>query len=90
VQLNRAPGFNPGAGLWPMVGPMGAPEHPAPPKPESRPWLGIHFVCAGAYQRVHRNEAGTAYTARCPKCAKCIRFKVGPGGDNRRFFEVSC
>jgi hypothetical protein len=55
-----------------------------------RPWLGVHFTCAGAYQRVFRNAAGTAYLARCPKCAKCIRFRVGPGGEQKRFFEVSC
>lgn len=73
-----------------MLEDMTRPESSAPEKTETRPWLGVHFVCAGAYQRVYRNEAGTAYLARCPKCAKCIRFRVGQGGDNRRFFEVSC
>ncbi len=39
---------------------------------------------------MYRNAAGTGYLAGCPKCGKCIRFRVGSGGDNRRFFEVSC
>jgi hypothetical protein len=69
---------------------MSAREPESTTKPDSRPWLGVHFTCAGAYQRVHRNASGTAYLARCPKCAKCIRFRVGQGGDARRFFEVSC
>lgn len=57
---------------------------------DSRPWLGVHFTCAGVYHRVYRNVRGTGYLARCPKCAKCIRFRVGPAGLNQRFFEVSC
>jgi hypothetical protein len=57
---------------------------------QQRPWLGVKFVCAGAYLRVYRNRAGTAYTANCPKCGKCIRFRVGEGGSSQRFFEVSC
>ena len=57
---------------------------------EQTPWLGVRFLCAGAYLRVYRNRAGTAYTANCPKCSKCIRFRVGPGGSSQRFFEVSC
>ena len=57
---------------------------------EPSPWLGVKFVCAGAYLRVYRNRAGTAYTANCPKCGKCIRFRVGEGGSSQRFFEVSC
>ena len=56
----------------------------------ARPWLGVKFVCAGAYLRVYRNKAGTAYSANCPKCGKCIRFRVGQGGSSQRFFEVSC
>jgi hypothetical protein len=55
-----------------------------------RPWLGVRFVCAGAYLRVYRNASGTAYNATCPRCGKCIRFAVGSGGVNQRFFEVRC
>ncbi len=55
-----------------------------------RPWLRVWFRCSGEYQRVYRNARGDLYVARCTKCAKSIRFAVGPGGTNRRFFEVSC
>lgn len=55
-----------------------------------RPWIGVRFLCAGAYIRVGRNKEGTAYHAMCPRCGKRIRFRVGPGGTNQRFFEVSC
>ena len=60
-------------------------EAPAP-----KPWLGVKFTCSGAYLRVFRNSEGTGYAARCPKCGKCIRFRVGAGGTEQRFFEVSC
>lgn len=57
---------------------------------ESRPWLGVRFACSGAYLRVYRNAAGTAYLARCPRCGKSVRFAVGSGGVSQRFFEVRC
>lgn len=57
---------------------------------KSRPWLGIHFICAGVYLRVYCNRFGTGYKATCPQCGKCMRFRVGRGGTGRRFFEVSC
>lgn len=61
-----------------------------PADPHARPWLGVRFVCGGAYLRVYRNRAGNAYTATCPRCAKQMRFLVRDGGTDRRFFEVSC
>jgi hypothetical protein len=67
-------------------------DSPTPPsaRRQNRPWIGVHFVCAAQYLRVFRNAAGTHYLARCPRCAKCTRFRVGPGGVSHRFFEVSC
>ena len=62
---------------------------PATPA-SARPWLGLYFRCAGQYVRAYRNSAGTAYSARCPKCCQTIRFPVGPGGTNDRMFEVDC
>jgi len=59
-------------------------------KKEGRPWLGVHFLCAGVYQRVYKDRRGSGYTARCAKCGKCVKFRVGAGGTDRRFFEVSC
>lgn len=55
-----------------------------------RPWIGVRFLCAGAYVRVPRNKDGTAYLAMCPRCGKTVRFRVGPGGTEQRFFEVGC
>lgn len=55
-----------------------------------RPWLGVRFSCSGAYLRVYRNAEGTAYLARCPRCGRTARFRVGPGGTGERFFEVKC
>ena len=55
-----------------------------------RPWRGVRFTGAGAYVRVFRNAEGTGYAARCPKCGKCMRFRVGEGGTNQRIFDVSC
>lgn len=60
------------------------------PAPGERPWLGVRFVCSGAYQRVYRDADGRAYMARCPRCGKSIRFRVGSGGTDQRFFSVSC
>jgi hypothetical protein len=65
---------------------MGPPEPPRGP----RPWLGVRFRCAGAYLRVYRSPAAAEYRATCPRCARCIRFAVGEGGTDQRFFEVSC
>ena len=55
-----------------------------------RPWLGVYFRCAKSYIRVFRNARGTGYLATCPKCGRCAKFRVGQGGSNNRFFEVSC
>ena len=50
----------------------------------------MRFLCAGAYVRVGRSPDATAYNAMCPRCGKRVRFRVGPGGTDQRFFEVSC
>jgi len=42
------------------------------------------------YQRVYRDINGERYIARCTKCGKTITFKVGQGGSDQRFFDVSC
>lgn len=59
-------------------------------RPGARPWLGVRFLCAGAYLRVYRSAGAPEYRAVCPRCARCIRFAVGEGGTDDRFFEVSC
>jgi hypothetical protein len=55
---------------------------------QGRPWLAMKWKCCGAYSRIYRNRAGTAYEGRCPKCAMHVRVPIGPGGTNQRFFEV--
>lgn len=66
-----------------------APGGPAAVGP-SRPFIGVLFRCAASYQRVYRDRTGTRYLARCPRCGKTVRFVVGEGGTNERFFEVEC
>ena len=56
----------------------------------ANPWIGVRFTCAGQYLRVYRKPDAPAYVARCPKCAKCVRFRVGQGGSDARMFDVSC
>ncbi|MEX2545883.1 MAG: hypothetical protein WD316_12215 [Phycisphaeraceae bacterium] len=51
-----------------------------------RPWIAVRWDCCSAYSRVYRNQAGTAYEGRCPRCMRAIRVRVGPGGTNHRFF----
>jgi len=70
--------------------PSQRPAEPINDAPGARPWLGVRFVCSGAYQRIYRSADGTKYLARCPRCGKSITFRVAQGGSNQRFFDVSC
>jgi hypothetical protein len=54
----------------------------------SRPFLSVLFACCSVYQRVYRNDDGTEYAGRCPKCGKFVRFPIGPGGTTARTFVV--
>jgi hypothetical protein len=55
---------------------------------ESKPFLSIHFACCGVYCRIYRNSTGDAYVGRCPRCGRPVRFLVGEGGTQERFFVV--
>jgi len=70
--------------------PSGIPSSERSAPRNGRPWLGIQFVCANQYRRVYRDVNGVEYLARCPSCGKCVRFRVGQGGSDERFFEVDC
>ncbi len=55
-----------------------------------RPWLGVHYACAGVYGRVIQDRSGTCYYATCPRCSKRCTIRVGSGGTSDRMFTVSC
>ncbi|HBJ38511.1 MAG TPA: hypothetical protein DDZ51_27905, partial [Planctomycetaceae bacterium] len=55
----------------------------------ARPFVGVQFECCSIYARVYRNAAGTAYVGNCPRCAKKIELKIGPGGSDSRFFTAN-
>jgi len=55
----------------------------------ARPFLGIHFECCRTYARIYLNRQRTAYVGHCPRCARPVSFRVGPGGSDARFFSVS-
>ncbi len=63
---------------------------PDPAPATSRPAIGVYFDCANQYVRVYRDAGGSAYVARCPKCAKTMSFRVAPGGTSQRMFRASC
>ncbi len=69
--------------------PAGA-ELPPEAATTSRPAIGVYFECANQYVRVYRDAAGSAYLARCPRCAKTMSFRVAPGGSSQRMFRASC
>ena len=53
-----------------------------------RRFVGVHFNCCDVYTRVYINRDRSAYIGHCPKCAKQIQLKIGPGGTDSRFFSV--
>ena len=57
-------------------------------QPKTNPFIGVQFDCCGTYARVYRNKPGTHYLGNCPKCAKQVRFKIGSGGSDSRFFTA--
>jgi hypothetical protein len=54
----------------------------------SRPYISVHFACCGVYQRIYRSADGKRYEGHCPRCARPVRFLVGPGGTDARQFVV--
>ncbi len=64
----------------------GADEDRARPALGPRKFVGIQFACCDCYGRIYVNADGTAYTGYCPKCARPVRIRIGPGGTDNRFF----
>ena len=56
---------------------------------EKRKFLGVMFECCKVYARLYINKEETAYSGRCPRCARPLEVKIGPGGTDNRFFTAS-
>ncbi len=54
-----------------------------------RPYIGILFECCGVYVRVYRRADQACYHARCPKCFRTTRVRVGRDGVSARLFRAS-
>ena len=57
--------------------------------PAERRFLGVHFECCDVYTRVYINRDETCYCGNCPKCGRQVKFRVGAGGTDHRFFRAS-
>ncbi|MFO0839765.1 MAG: hypothetical protein U1D55_14740 [Phycisphaerae bacterium] len=66
-------------------------EQPENPSSGASPrsYVGIHFECCNVYVRVYRRPDQTEYVGRCPRCARSVRLKVGPGGTDARIFRAT-
>lgn len=56
-----------------------------PQSQRSRPYLGIMFECCSVYARVYRRPDQKAYIARCPRCLRAAKIRVGPEGKDQHF-----
>lgn len=51
-------------------------------------FVGVQFSCCSTYARIYLNRERTAYAGNCPRCAKPVRLRIGPGGSDSRFFTA--
>lgn len=57
-------------------------------KREPRKFIGVHFECCKVYQRIYVNRKGDGYWGACPKCGRQVKFVIGSGGSDARFFQA--
>jgi len=53
-----------------------------------RKFIGVMFECCRVYARIYVNCEGTAYTGRCPRCQRRMKVRIGPEGEDIRFFRA--
>ena len=53
-----------------------------------RKFVGIHFACCDVYSRIYLSSDRAAYQGNCPRCARKVLIRVGPGGTDSRFFTA--
>ena len=62
--------------------------NPVTPQTGPRRFVGVTFDCCDVYTRIYINRDGTAYVGNCPRCARQVRLRIGPGGTDARFFRA--
>jgi hypothetical protein len=62
---------------------------PAGSPTSERKFVGVRFACCDVYTRLYISGDGSGYQGHCPRCARRVRFAIGPGGSDARFFIVS-
>ena len=52
-----------------------------------QPFVGLIYDCCGVYGRLYPDARRTAYSGRCPRCARPVVIPIGPDGTDARFFR---
>jgi hypothetical protein len=61
---------------------------PATGPAQGSPFVGVLYECCNVYTRIYRAASAQHYDGRCPRCLRPVRFVVGPGGAQERFWRV--